>query len=128
MGKKRITTQSAKAKGRSLQQWVCQKISELTGFQWGQDKPIESRGMGQSGVDVRLEEEVLKVFPFSIECKWQEAWSVPAWIEQAKNNQKPNTDWLLVCKKNRQSPVVILDADVFFSLMAEVLNVKKDSS
>lgn len=128
MGKKRITTQSAKAKGRSLQQWVCKKISEITGYEWGQDKPIESRGMGQSGVDVRLEEEVLKVFPFSIECKWQEKWSIPNWIKQAKSNQKPDTNWLLICKKSRQPPVVILDADVFFSLMAEVLNVKKDSS
>ncbi len=128
MGKKRITTQSAKAKGRSLQQWVCKKISEITGYEWGQDKPIESRGMGQSGVDVRLEEEVLKVFPFSIECKWQEKWSIPNWIKQAKSNQKPDTNWLLICKKSRQPPVVVIDAEVFFSLMAEVCHDKKISS
>ncbi len=117
MGKRRITPQSAKAKGRQLQQWVCQKISEITGYKWGQDKPIESRGMGQSGCDVRLESEVEQLFPFSVECKWQEAWSVPAWIEQAKSNTKPNTSWLLVCKRNRMKPVVILDAEDFFELI-----------
>ncbi len=120
--------QSAKAKGRSLQQWVCQKISELTGFEWGQDKPIESRAMGQSGCDIRLEEDVQKLVPFSIECKWQETWNIPSWIEQAKSNQKPDTNWLLVCKKSRQSPVVVMDAEVFFSLMSEVLHAKKIDS
>ncbi len=123
--RKKITTRSAKAKGRSLQKWVCQKIADLTGYEWGQDKPIESRGMGQSGCDVRMEEDVQKLFPFSVECKWQETWSIPAWIEQAKANEKPGTDWLLVCKKNRQCPVVILDAEVFFRLMAEVRHDKK---
>ncbi len=126
--KTKITTQSAKAKGRTLQQWVCQKIAHLTGYEWGKDKPIESRAMGQSGCDVRLEEEVLKQFPFSIECKWQETWSIPAWIQQAKANAKPDTNWLLVCKKRRQSPIVILDAEVFFSLMAEVVHDRKDNS
>ena len=41
--------QSAKAKGRTLQQWICKKISEFTGFPCGKDCPIESRPMGQSG-------------------------------------------------------------------------------
>jgi len=78
---------SAKAKGRSLQRWVCKKIAELTGFEWGKDRPIESRPMGQSGADVRLESQVLDIFPFSVECKFQERWSVPKWIAQAKANE-----------------------------------------
>ena len=66
MGRK-ISIASAKDKGRRLQKWVCEKISEITGFEHGSDgddKPIESRGGGQSGVDVRLEPEVKKLFPF----------------------------------------------------------------
>jgi hypothetical protein len=115
--KKRITISSAKAKGRNLQQWVCQKISDLTGFPTGQDQPIESRPMGQDGCDVRLESSVLAKFPFSVECKFQESWSVHAWVEQAKANQREDTDWLLVCKRSRKSPVVIMDAVAFFNLL-----------
>lgn len=115
-GKKRITPQSAKAKGRELQKWVCNKISLSTGFPWGKDQPIESRPMGQSGVDVRMESKVLKTFPFSVECKWQESWSIPAWVKQAELNQLPNTDWLLVVKRSRQKPVIIMDAELFFQL------------
>ncbi len=118
--KKRISVQSAKAKGRALQQWVCRKISALTGYEWGssgEDKPIESRPMGQSGPDIRMESHVQKMFPFSVECKWQESWSVPSWIEQAKANQKPNTDWLLILKRSREKPVVVMDAEIFFNYM-----------
>ena len=109
--------QSIKAKGRFLQKWVCEKIAELTGFEWGKDKPIESRPMGQSGYDVRLESRVLDVFPFSVECKFQERWSVPKWIEQAKANEAEGTHWLLVCKQSRKPPVVILEADAFFEIL-----------
>ena len=117
--KKRITVASAKNKGRRLQQWVCSMISKLTGLEWGQDCPIESRGMGQSGVDVRLEKKALNLFPYSVECKAQETWSIPAWIEQAQSNIIPGTNWLLVVKKSRKDPIVIMDATVFFELLAE---------
>lgn len=122
--KKRITVSSAKGKGRKLQQWICEKISQITGFDWGHDCPIESRGMGQNGVDVRLEKVVLEKFPWSVEAKWNENWSVPAAIEQAKANQLPGTNWLLVMKKKQQSPIVILDAEEFFKLYKR-FNMKK---
>jgi len=109
--------QSAKAKGRTLQQWVCKKIAELTGLEHGKDKPIESRPMGQSGPDVRLESAALVKFPFSVECKFQERWSVHKWIEQTKANEAEGTNWLLICKQSRKPPVVILEADVFFDIL-----------
>lgn len=115
--KRRITVQSAKAKGRRLQQWVCRKISELTGIPWGPDCPIESRPMGQNGCDVRLESQVIAEFPFSVECKAQENWAIPGWIKQAMTNQMANTDWLLVCKRRNESPVVIISAETFFKLL-----------
>ena len=117
MAKKRIKVASAKAKGRALQQWVAKQISDLTGFYYGTDQPIESRPMGQSGTDIRLEEQVLKQFPYSVECKAQESWAIHKWIEQAKTNRIPNTTWLLFAKRKRNRPVVILDAEVFFSIL-----------
>lgn len=117
--KKKILSSSAKSKGRSLQQWVCQKISDLTGLPWGKDEMIASREMGQSGVDVRLIGEAKKKFPFSVECKYQETWSIPSWIKQAKANQIKGTDWLLVVRKNRMEPIIIMDAERFFELLKE---------
>jgi len=119
MKKKRITPQSAKAKGRNLQQYVCQKISDITGESWGssgEDCPIESRPMGQSGTDVRMESHVLKMFPYSVECKAQESWNLHEFIKQAQTNILPDTDWLLVCKKSRENPVVILSREGFYYL------------
>jgi hypothetical protein len=113
----RIKVQSAKAKGRRLQQWVCQKISELTGFAWGKDKPIESRSGGQNGVDVRLEQSVLSVFPFSVECKSQELWSVHEWVEQAQANKIHDTDWLLFVKRSREPALVVMGAEQFFAML-----------
>src|SRR6056297_1287594 len=112
MSKKKIKPRSAKNKGMRLQKWVAEQISILTGYEWGtsgQDKPIESRPMGQHGADIRMESQVLKKFPFSVECKSQSKWAIHQWIDQAKENQIDNTDWLLVCKKDRQKPVVIID-------------------
>ncbi len=121
-----ISISSRKAKGRQLQQWVCQKISELTGFEWGSsvdDKPIESRPMGQSGCDVRMESQVKRLFPFDVECKFQESWGVHSWVDQARKNQQPGSNYLLVCKRSRKPPVVIMDAEAFFQLLQQCKNI-----
>ncbi len=115
-----ITTSSAKAKGRNLQQWVCEQISYLLGLPWGKDELIASREASQTGTDVRLIGEAKRRFPFSVECKHQETWSIPAWIKQAQANQAIGTDWLLVVKRNRMPPVVMMDASRFFVLMRNI--------
>jgi len=125
--KKRISSHSAKAKGRELQKWVCAQIARITGFAWGSnggDKPIESRPMGQSGADVRMEAQVKALFPFSVECKNQQKWSILSWIQQAQKNTEDGCDWLLVVKKNRMSPIVIMDAEKFFDIYSQVIQNK----
>lgn len=126
--KKKISTASAKAKGRALQQWVCQQISDLLGIPWGKDALIASREMGQSGTDVRLIGKAQEEFPFSVECKWQESWSIPAWIKQAKENQKEGTNWLLFVKRSRQAPIVIMDAEQFFKLLGRIRDAEKSNN
>ncbi len=115
--RQRIKTSSAKAKGRNLQQWACQQISDLLGLPWGKDELIAPREASQSGTDVRLIGEARERFPFAVECKHQETWSVPAWIKQAKAYQRNGSDWLLILKRNRLSPVVVMDAKRFFALL-----------
>ena len=119
--KKRIKTSSAKAKGRRLQQWIAKRISDITGLPYGKDEVIESREMGQSGVDVKLYGDAKEMFPFSVEAKAQETWSIPAWIKQAKDNQLKDTDWLLFATKNHFDKVVIMDADVFFDIYEQYI-------
>ena len=117
MKKKRISVQSAKAKGRKAQQWIMRKISDLTGIPCGKDELIASREMGQSGTDVRLIGKAQKAFPFSVESKWCETWSVPAFIRQAKENQRKGTNWLLLMKKNHHEYIICMDAEVFFKIL-----------
>ena len=125
MGK--IKTSSAKSKGRRLQKEVMNKISEVTGIECGVDEQIASREMGQSGTDIRLVGEAKKVFPFAVECKNQEKWSIIQWVKQAQENVSDDLpDWLLFVKRNRQkSPYVVMDSELFFKLYKELLEYRQ---
>ena len=116
------TASQCKAKSRKLQNWVAAKYSWVSELPWGKDCPIEPRQMGETGPDVRLDAEARKRFPFTMECKNTENWSLPAAIKQAQANIYPDTDWLVVLMKNRTKPVVVLDADRFFELLKEAKN------
>ena len=111
-----ISTKSAKAKGRRLQQLVARRVSELLNIPCGKDERIESREMGQKGADLKLYGDAAKRFQYAIECKNAERWNFPMWIEQAKSNQPEDTDWLLVVGKNNYKPIVVMDMVAFFDL------------
>ena len=123
--KRKITYRSAKNKGKILQNWVANELSKILGIPFEKDGDIDSRPIGQSGVDVMLRGEAQKLFPYSIECKNCESWSVPGWIRQAKANKKEGTDWMLFCRKNYHDEIVIMDAERFFELYGRLL--EKDS-
>ena len=113
-----MTPKSGKAKGRRLQKWVAANIGFVLGREVGPDKEIASREMGQAGPDVRLVGECLHRFPYAVECKFQESWSVHQWIKQAKTNvdESVHQGWLIVAKRNRDDPIVIMGAAEFFEL------------
>lgn len=104
---------------------MAEKISEHTGIPFGKDELIESREMGQSGVDIKLIGKAREAFPFSVECKAQETWSISQWTEQAKANKMPGTDWLLVAKKSGDKPIVIMDVETFFRLLKQRPTMKR---
>ncbi len=114
---KPIKPRSAKNKGKRLQNTVCEKLSERMGIPWdnsNDDSLIRSREMGLAGVDVVLSGEAHDRFPFSIECKAVEAFSIIQTIDQAKANTKDGDDWLIVLHNSKlASPVAILELDVF---------------
>ena len=110
---------SAKAKGRNFQQQIARGIATAHGLTYGADEDCESRGMGQCGTDVRLSKRAKELFPYSVECKCQERLSFWDAINQARTNVLQDTDWLLVVKRNRETPIAILDWEVFLELQRQ---------
>lgn len=107
---------SKKAKGRALQQLVRNLFREqFNGILENGD--IESRQMGGAGEDICLSPSAKKLIPFDIECKNQENISIWSAIEQAENNSTSDRIPMVVFKKNRKQPYVIVSLDNFMGLI-----------
>lgn len=98
--------QSAKAKGRRLQQIVAKDLLD----QFPQLKPddIRSTSMGAGGEDVLLSPAARQLIPYSFEAKNQERVNVWAALQQAALNTPAGNCPAVVIKKNNQDPHVIL--------------------
>ena len=107
-----MKTQSAKAKGRKLQQWVRDQIIEQLEVH---PEDIESRSMGAGGEDLIMARAARQKFPFSVECKNVEKLNVWDAYEQAKSNSN-DYEPIVIMKKNQKKPLVVVDADFFISL------------
>ena len=107
-----MKTSSAKAKGRKLQQWFAQLLVETLSVD---EEDIESRPMGSQGEDIIMGKQTRQVFPYSVECKNQEAVNVWKAYEQATENCK-GYEPLVVIKRNRTKPLVLVDAEYFVKL------------
>ena len=105
-----MNTQSAKAKGRRLQQWVRDKLISK-GLK---EDDVQSRSMGAGGEDIMLSSDARLMFPYSIECKNQERVSIWKAYEQAQSNCG-KYQALLIIKKNDSKPLAILDAEYFIN-------------
>jgi hypothetical protein len=108
-----MKTQSAKAKGRRLQQWVRDKINAHFTFK---DGDVSSRSMGAGGTDLILSPNAMVYFPYAIECKNTEKLNLWGAWEQAQANSTKEAKPLLVIARNRQAPLVVVDAETFIAL------------
>ena len=99
--------QSAKAKGRKLQQQFRDLLIEELGIH---PEDIESRSMGAGGEDLIMARAAREKFPYSIECKNVEKLNVWEAYKQASENSK-NYEPLVVMKRNNQKALVVLDAE-----------------
>ena len=107
-----MRTQSKKAKGRRLQQWVRDLLIENLEVH-PEDK--ESRSMGAGGEDLIMARAAREKFPYSIECKNQESLNIWKSYEQAQQNSG-NYEPIVVIKRNNFKPLVLVDADYFVEL------------
>ena len=113
-----MKTQSAKAKGRRLQQWFRDLLIEKLDVH---PEDIESRSMGAGGEDLIMARAARKKFPYSIECKNQENVNVWKAYDQAKENSN-DYEPIVVLKRNNTTPLVLIDADYFVRLHNELVD------
>ena len=106
-----MKTQSGKAKGRRLQQWVMNQI--LDRFTGLADDDVTSRSMGCGGEDVLLSPKARAKFPFSIEAKNTERLNLYKAYSQCIDNSKELHEPLLIIKKNHSKPLAVVDAEWF---------------
>jgi|TARA_B100000029_G_scaffold507690_1_gene592896 hypothetical protein len=107
-----MKTQSAKGKGRRLQQWVRDMLIEVLDVH---PEDIESRSMGAGGEDLIMARAARERFPHSIECKNVERLNVWDAYEQACANAGQHEP-IVVMKKNRKNPLIVVDAEYFIRL------------
>jgi hypothetical protein len=84
------------------------------------EEDLESRPMGSQGEDIIMGRESREAFPYSIECKNQEAVNVWKAYEQCETNCK-GYEPLVVIKRNRSKPLVLVDAEHFVALHKKAL-------
>ena len=106
--------QSAKAKGRNLQQWVRDLI--LESFPALEPDDVPSTSMGAGGEDLLFSPAARRLFPYRVECKNVEKLNVWNAYQQAEANSGEHEP-ILIMKKNRKKPLVVIDAEAFINLL-----------
>jgi hypothetical protein len=109
--------QSAKAKGRRLQQQIVNDILHL--HPELQPDDVRSTSMGAQGEDIQLSPAARSLFPYSIEAKNQERLNIWSAIEQNGQNAK-NFTALTVFKKNNTPSYVALPWNHFLELLKAI--------
>ena len=107
-----MTPQSAKAKGRKLQQVVRDMIQKY--FDLKPDD-VRSTSMGAPGEDIQLSSYARLRFPYSVECKSYARIGVYQWFWQAVDNANGYTP-LLIIKQNNAEPLAVLKLEDFMAL------------
>ena len=107
-----MRTQSAKAKGRRLQQWFRDLLIDKLRIH---KEDIESRSLGAGGEDLIMARAARQKFPYSIKCKNQEKINIWESYKQADENSN-SYEPVVVIKRNKHKPLVLVDAEYFVEL------------
>lgn len=78
--------------------------------------------MGAAGTDILLSERAAAAFPFATEAKNCEKIALwEAWKQTKENTSDTLPYPLLIIKRNNESPIAVLDAELFIKLIAEAV-------
>lgn len=105
--------QSAKAKGRRLQQMVRDIL--LKAAESLEPDDIRSTSMGASGEDILLSPAARKLYPYSIECKNVERLNIWDAIKQALENAGKYIP-MVIFKKNGERAWVAIPLEDFMEI------------
>lgn len=108
-----MNVKSVKAKGRALQNLVRDRLHELYPKL---KEDISSQTMGMKGMDIVLTPKAKKVLPYAFECKNVERFDLWKTWDQATDNAN-TLNPVVVVKKNRRKPKVIVDLELFLKLI-----------
>lgn len=107
--------QSAKAKGRKLQQHLRDRLIET--FELTKDD-VRSTSMGAGGEDILLSSYARVRIPFSFECKNKARFAVYQDYWQAVDNSNGHMP-AVVIKQNNAQPLILLDLEHFLKILKE---------
>ncbi len=114
-----MQVKSAKAKGRRLQNWVRDKITEAF-FPFIHPDDVSCALMGETGADVKLTRTARHLFPFKIECKAQKNGFTPLYKAMAQCTKHAGTgEPLVFIRQDRQPTLAIVDAEYFINRMGK---------
>ena len=111
-----MKTSSKKGKGRRLQNYVRNTLLEA--FKSLEEDDVKAAIMGESGEDIKLSPAAKRKIRYSFECKNVERLNIWQAIEQAETNCEDRTP-VVVIKRNRTNPYVVLDLNKFIKLIGE---------
>lgn len=120
-----ISTQSAKAKGRRLQNYIRDLL--LQRFSWLGEGDVESCSMGSSGVDIIMSPLARKTFPISIEAKKTKKTPSRAELEQSRANAYGTTVPAVVWTPHgsgMQKSMIIFDLNDFIDWYEQIADEK----
>lgn len=112
--------QSAKAKGRRLQQFV--RDAYLRVFPSLEPDDVRSTSMGASGEDILLSPAARALIPFSTECKNVEKINIWAAIKQAESGEHPG---MVVFTRNGADVYAVLQFEGLLDLLGRVANAEE---
>lgn len=115
-----LKPQSAKAKGRKLQQWCRDQI--LQRFPTLTIDDVRSTSMGAGGEDVQLSTAARELVSYTIECKNRKAIAVYKDYEQAKTHGL--IEPLVILKQNLSKPLALVDAEHFLDMVQKIKDLQ----
>jgi len=112
---------SVKAKGRTLQNYVRDRLRKIFVEEWTkvpklEDDDIKSQTMGMGGEDIVLSPIAKKLIPYSFECKNTERLNLWGSLDQCEGNCE-DRDPILVFKKNRSKVYAVIEFDNLIKLI-----------
>lgn len=117
------TCASRKQKGRSLQQYVRDKILQV--FDSLTDRDVVSTPMGVSGTDIQLSSAAFELIPWCIETKNQEHLSIWEALKQSDSKNRQGAP-LLVFKRNRSEVYCALKFNDFMKLLEQIKDLSEE--